>query len=133
VRSISPGWIFSPADKYCPPEFLSGQRALMRKISRSEDTALAPKVCKYKVNSSCIKDNSFSRLCLQDSCFGHWDHYLEKGLCKLADTLVFTIIIVYWIFAYTYTVHTYIALLYKFWGYNWTNCLMLWMSAVMYS
>jgi hypothetical protein len=53
------------------------------------------KAYKCKVVSSCFKDDSFSRLCLQDSCFGHRDHYLVKGLCKLADILAFTIIIMY--------------------------------------
>jgi hypothetical protein len=50
---------------------------------------------------------------------------MEMGLCKLASTLSFTIIIIiYGILTYTYTLvtlHTHIALLNRFWGYNWIH------------
>jgi hypothetical protein len=44
--------------------------ALLRLILDEYNREEKPKVCEYKVVSRCFKDDSFSRLCLQDSCFG---------------------------------------------------------------
>jgi hypothetical protein len=51
-------------------------------------------------------------------------------VCKIH---VSSIEIIIWRGGCVAAVHIYIALLYRFSSYNWTNCHMLWMSAVMYS